>query len=1765
MDHSDSSGSENDDLNPEFASVFNVGSYFIDLEQYQRETASKGWTLASDPQPQSVCITDESIFQSFTMKNADEFEQRPYQDFVLLLKFPGKSQFLLYDVKKWELLTVRVGKLPHHSQQNKLQQLVDKCLRIVQYCTSKNSCLLVNNFILVNRTVSIRKCENLTCKDFLSRSVYDGGNLSNSKSIIELKSTWNVDEKAAPDMLYKSLFEPSGCQLHTASKHFLDFTTARSCEDITEGLSFVCPSKVPFQLAFRVLTQMHDRKWSLLQPTCDRSKVVLDTLLCDIDSGIFYLEAKCHSETLTNIILRVKSVLTSEIQKSHVPYVPSGRFHGLAQEKPTIEPAEKGVFVKMPDPEHMVEVAKSWLWIKQIPSDFLTCVQTVMCDVAKEILRLSALGSEQIAVNILELKHSRIATYVPGGLLMVFSTFLMLSNIYPGLKLVVETYNNKSKGLISKVAVSMLLDFQNTADELQRLIFENNSIFRVISDFCTSCNAKLDASTSTISFGFRTVHKDSITSRNVHSCINKPEDFIQSAQCQIYPMAFMHPDICPFLHHPTQGGNVVRVQMYQEPWSAHKNSHSKQSRNMIGQNINKALDGNVLNLSALRAGLKDLVESWDASFQNWHDTSGTRFEVACRPTLCRVSETSTMFDLHAGLNTVWQYLDASFIFSPIDSITTYSSVCTAAVLIGYRASLDALKDCSDLEANQQFHVVDYMRYLNAIIHTIPSGRFISNNPKLFLAKLGLDSGRCLALVPTLPLRVQQQILSYLPGLNFNYDDPPLPVEQSRNVIFERIQFLKHSDSLEASMVMCSCGMGFFGFNRISKLHEHLHYNPTHNSQHYSEQKITGAHWFATFVNQKQSLEKWLYTHGTIEQQSLFQNVCYCKNTCAVGKAGTGKTFMMQKVDEFLSMIFVNPGEIVRIAPLGRVAQVFHCEARTVHSTMHLYMDTSTWTDDNIVKYLEENNFEVFSRMKVLIGLEMFVMSNCVLSGLLKYIRQSYPETLLLFEGDPIQLSVGKGNPVLCEPEFDQMFETVVFDNQQRITNSEQQHALDAMRLGQADTTVLEYWNARTVENLDPTCFTIYALKSKAEKHNETMLKIQELKSRTQRIQKIASDKYNGQETVFPDHVRRKCLIEKELSIVPSAPVFFTRNIKATALCSSKEVYVGNGTPAMIINVEPTLIIVQLESGVQIKVEPIIMDIEGAEGYTRTQFPLILGWASSIHKVQGMQFAKVQIDFCLQENIVKNDASGAFYRGMAYMAFSRSENIKIVGQICLELLNNVNPCALKYWLRKVQEQPNRSSKGKKIVYRDAIHAHNDFCAQKFTKINPAQASSPASRSEFLVTKLVHAECNIPITSDSAASASASASAAVSAIASSASNSASAPASAIASSASAAFSAIASSASNSVSAPASASASDFASASASAQAYSLFEICDLDIDDENSLGCVTDIAHPASAPALSHDSGLSSASSKRKADANNPNSNKKPFSTPIAEQSRYHDVLKVKFDVVIPPNHCDSALNKWEHQQNDCRLQGVTDIWTETHAQVFPKLGRKTWEEGMSFREGSRGYGEASSNVCMLMLNVLKDLYPKQLRRASLPCFVDIGSGLGNIILKMSALQPHFQCCFGIELETDRAAFAVEACRVFTEKASKMNIPFCQIQAREGSCFDNAYCKQTLKSAGLVWINNEIFSPEDNLKLFQYLDSVVPVHCIIMSFVELLVTKRKSETTPQGNEPTDFRVHPPRQLQNASSWNNPNAFKKVFIIQRQTGKFLSAKNDEAFLSR
>jgi hypothetical protein len=460
-----SDGYSESDKDSEYEIILKVGGWFLDLAQFHNLSSPVGW-VGTDLSNQSPCliISDDCGIKAYSKNNEDDFEKLIDSTLVVLLKYPGKQKFLVYSVQKWQLFTVNYGRLQKQAAQNRLQKFVDKCLRIVQYSRDNDQVQEVNGFVLLNNEVSV--CRNLLLKDFLSRKAYDGP--SDCKAMIELKSTWITDETATAQTMYQSFFEYPNCKLMTSSKHHLDFKTIKCCKEVT-GDSFICPSQVPIKIAFNVLDQMHDRTWSLSQPVLERSKVFLESLLCDIDSGIFYLKAKSHNNSVSQVITLVKSVLTKEILKTQVSYVPSGMLHQTARqnEMPTIEPAGEGVFIKLQDPYHMTEVAKSWFWMKTLPTGFFSLLQDVMCEVAKEILRSDHLGSTQIGINILDLRHSRIATNIPGGMLLVLSAFLILSQAHQDLRLVIETYNNKSKGLVSKADVTEPFTFQKTAEELE--------------------------------------------------------------------------------------------------------------------------------------------------------------------------------------------------------------------------------------------------------------------------------------------------------------------------------------------------------------------------------------------------------------------------------------------------------------------------------------------------------------------------------------------------------------------------------------------------------------------------------------------------------------------------------------------------------------------------------------------------------------------------------------------------------------------------------------------------------------------------------------------------------------------------------------------------------------------------------------------------------------------------------------------------------------------------------------------------------------------------------------------------------------------------------------------------------------------------------------------------------------------------------------------------------------------------------------------------
>jgi hypothetical protein len=1000
----------------------------------------------------------------------------------------------------------------------------------------------------------------------------------------------------------------------------------------------------------------------------------------------------------------------------------------------------------------------------------------------------------------------------------------------------------------------------------------------------------------------------------------------------------------------------------------------------------------------------------------------------------------------------WEELNSKFIYFDAHDTVSYGSVCTAAILLGYRASLDALNDV-DIDANEQSLIFGYMRYLNSIIHCLPNGRFVFNNPKLYLASMGYDAGRPLALTPTLPFRVRQLILKHLPQVPEDLLDPPIAVESNKKsyqnkLQQQRVQELKDMESLSAQMVMCSCGKGFFGKDtRLQKLHEHLQNNPGHNDVRYKTTPITGMHWMKTFVDQKQELERWVHTHGSIEQQAVFRNVQNGMNTLCVGNAGTGKTFFMKKIDEYLSMIFLNPGEIVRIAPLGRVAQSFHSEARTLHSTMNLYFNTDSWSERKYLSHFE-TNLKSFSNVKVLIGLEMFMFSDSLLPALLKYVQKHHPHAMLLFEGDPMQLSMAQQSemPALCKPDIESMFDTVVFDTQMRITNAEHKCHLDKMRVAKADSTTLQYWQSRIVsdDDADTNCMTIYALSSKASAHNHKMLQAYESLHHISRSTINAKDTCLGKEVKFPSHVDSQCPAEKVLHLVPNAPVFICRNINAKLHQNSKTIYVGNGTPATCIAIEETRIVVKLLSNILVDIERTLFDLES--GFMREQFPLILGWASSIHKVQGMQFQKLRVDFCLDSGgKAIHDSNRPFRAGMAYMALSRSENVFIQGSITLELLNNVNKHALEYWLKKLS---SRTLKVQKTSYRDAIHAHNDFCAKQFVEYSkrrrlpahhvvapaPPASATAANPNDFDIDIDDASEASAPISAFASASAPASASAHVSA---SASTPAPAHAPALATT-------IRQNSSNKR--PAAAGTTPSASASAS-------------------------VPDPARPPANL---------AKRPADTlpTNPESILK-----LKQRRTVQNVVRAAWN---------TKKTDWSSRFGPT-LQQLAQVLSETKERIgIPTFFRCT------HAGHADTYGEATPALIKHMMQQYGQLVSEETEKKSV--FVDLGSGHGGLVCQMAAFRK-FDTCFGIEYEDERASWAYRLANDFFEQLQRRSHRYSNIRIDFGDFFQSDTTLAFLRRASLVWVNNVKFD-DINFRLLTLLDQSVPRGCVVVSFVSFL---------------------------------------------------------------
>jgi hypothetical protein len=289
----------------------------------------------------------------------------------------------------------------------------------------------------------------------------------------------------------------------------------------------------------------------------------------------------------------------------------------------------------------------------------------------------------------------------------------------------------------------------------------------------------------------------------------------------------------------------------------------------------------------------------DESFQLFGETGGSRFEVAVRPTFLQSDSEAQSpspndnsllaFDFSSSVASCWTYLKANVQFFDNSNIVSYGVLNTAACLLGYRAALDELSSSSPGSKSQE-NLFCFVRYMNAILNSICNGQYVDGqNPKLFLSKLGLTTGRPLALIPIIPLSVLEGVRCWDPKCPLPTVEAPIHAHSAtslhalQNCIESRIIENTNETEITDCMVCWHCKELFYGdfYTRNRFLKSHLkEYNHWKNSNA-AVTVVDGKMWRRDFEDKRKALETEL-TKGSTDQQWTYKLAMSWMNICLVG-------------------------------------------------------------------------------------------------------------------------------------------------------------------------------------------------------------------------------------------------------------------------------------------------------------------------------------------------------------------------------------------------------------------------------------------------------------------------------------------------------------------------------------------------------------------------------------------------------------------------------------------------------------------------------------------------------------------------------------------------------------------------------------------------------------------------------------------------------------------------------------------------------------------
>jgi len=396
---------------------------------------------------------------------------------------------------------------------------------------------------------------------------------------------------------------------------------------------------------------------------------------------------------------------------------------------------------------------------------------------------------------------------------------------------------------------------------------------------------------------------------------------------------------------------------------------------------------------------------------------------------------------------------------------------------------------------------------------------------------------------------------------------------------------------------------------------------------------------------------------TKKQEESLEYMKKGKNVFLTGPGGSGKSFILKYfIDWYKNQNVENESKIFITSTTGLSSLLID------GMTIHRYSGIGTGDKDVDTLYKKiikmKNIKKRWCITDILIIDEISMMDGDlfdkleILARKIRKIDEPFGGIQLIISGDFLQLPPIKSN-VFCYESFSWDFvidKIFYFDEIIRQDDIRLQTILNNIRIGIINDDVKDLLNSCLHKNLDnidgiePTL--LFSKKNMVvEYNNKELIKLIESGHKNYEYNSRYEFSKNIKEEskkFYIDLIDANFQVENNLQ--------FTLHSQVMLIINMPEHGLANGSRGIIIDFTDTIIkfpIVKFLNGIvlEINMHSFILD-EGGDIITKKQIPLILSWAITIHKAQGMSLELVKTDI----------GNTIFEYGQAYVVLSRIKNI-----------------------------------------------------------------------------------------------------------------------------------------------------------------------------------------------------------------------------------------------------------------------------------------------------------------------------------------------------------------------------------------------------------------------------------------------------------------------------------------------------------------------------